>query len=138
MTPHVSVVSPVSTSVCPTGSNLRARSAFDSGTNNAANRAAVIPIGTLIQKIDRHPIVSVSAPPIRGPIPSETPITAPQMPTARPRAFGSGKAFAIIDSATGFSIDAPTPCNARCAISCSIVLAWLQSSDASVNTASPI
>ncbi len=67
---------------------------------------------------------------------SERPATAPQMPTAR--AFGYGNALAIIDSATGFSIDAPSPCSAGNPISCSIVLDWLHSSEPSVNTPSPI
>ena len=138
MTAYVRVANPVRISACPTGSKARARNAFDSGTKRAVKSAAAIPIGTLIQKIDRHPIVSVSAPPISGPTPSDTPATAPQMPTARARAFASGNAFAMSDSATGLSIDAPNPWSALNPISCSIVDARLHSSDPTVKTPRPI
>src|ERR1700733_8127889 len=97
------------TRTCPTGSNARARGAFDSGTNRAANTTAASPIGRLIQKMERQPTACVKAPPISGPIAKDTPATAPQTPTACARAFRSGNAFAMIDRATGLSMDAPSP-----------------------------
>ncbi len=97
-----------------------------------------MPIGKLIQKMDRQPMVCVNAPPIKGPSASEMPPTAPQSPTARARPFGSVNTFAMIDSATGFSMDAPRPCNARKKISPWMPGATLHSTDPSVNSVSPI
>ena len=59
------------------GSTRLARSAFDSGTKMAARTNAAIPIGTLIQKMERQPIDSISTPPATGPTPRLTPIAPP-------------------------------------------------------------
>jgi hypothetical protein len=40
---------------CAAGSSLRACGAFDSGTNRWVATIAAIPMGTLIQKMDRQP-----------------------------------------------------------------------------------
>ena len=68
-----------------------------------------MPIGTLIQKMDRQPATSVSAPPSTGPSAIEIPTTPPQTPIACARSRGSVKTLRMIDIATGLSIEPPTP-----------------------------
>src|ERR1700684_184529 len=105
MTADVKDARLINTSSCPTGSKARARGAFDSGTNRAARATAVRPMGRLIQKMDLQPTDWVNAPPIKGPMASDTPATAPQTPTACALALGSRKAFAMMDRATGLSME---------------------------------
>ena len=62
---------------------------------------AAMPIGRLIQKIDRQPTEETTAPPMIGPSAIETPKTAPQTPTACARSRGSVNVFVMIDIATG-------------------------------------
>ena len=57
--------------------------------------------GTLIQKIERHPTPSMSAPPRSGPAAIDTPKTAPHTPMACARSFGSVNVVTMIDMATG-------------------------------------
>ena len=113
----------------PIGSTRRARAARDSGMKIAARVIAATPIGTLIQKIERQPIVSVSRPPSTGPTPRLMPTTPPHTPIARARSFGSVKTLVMIDIATGLSIEPPTACTARNAISQPRLGATLHSND---------
>ena len=64
--------------------------------------------GMLTQKMDRQPTVSTSTPPTIGPNPRLIPTTPPHTPMARARSQGSVKSLAMIDIATGLSIEAPT------------------------------
>src|SRR5580704_2465009 len=109
MTAVVNEARLTNTSSCPTGSNARARGAFDSGTNRAANATALRQIGKLTQKIERQPADCVNAPPMSGPSASDAPATAPHTPTACALALGSGNALAMMERATGLSMDAPSP-----------------------------
>ena len=96
-----------------------------------------MPIGTLIQKIARQPIVWVSAPPTMGPRAIDSPTTAPHMPMARARSRGSVNTLVMIDIATGLSIDPPTACTARAATSQPRPGARLHSSEPTVKVSSP-
>ncbi len=66
------------------------------------------------------------------------PTVAPQAPIARLRSRGSVKTFVMIDIATGLSIEPPTPCKARAAISQPSVGATLQASEPAANTNRPV
>ena len=94
-------------------------------------------MGTLIQKIDRHPTCSVRSPPTTGPIAIETPKTAPQTPIARARSRGSVNVFTMIDIATGLSIAPPSAWTTRNATSAPVDGARLHRSEPMVNSASP-
>ena len=65
------------------------------------------------------------------------PNTAPHTPTACARSRGSVNVLVTIDIATGLSIEPPTACTTRNAISSPMLGARLHSSEASENTASP-
>ena len=91
----------------------------------------------MIQKIGRQPNASTIVPPTIGPSAIEMPNTAPQMPTACARSRGSVNVLAMIDIATGLSIEPPTACRTRNATSSSTFGARLQSSEASENTTRP-
>jgi hypothetical protein len=99
--------------------------------------SAARPTGKLIQKIVRQLPESTSAPPITGPSAMLMPMTPPQMPMARARSRGSGKVFAMIDIATGLSMDPPTACNIRKTTSQPRLGATLHSSEPSVNRTNP-
>ncbi len=115
----------------------RARGARDSGTNRAASTKASSPIGTLIQKIARHPIESTRDPPTTGPSAMLMPTTAPQTPIARARSRASVKVLVMIDMATGFNIDPPTAWTMRKTISQLRLGARLQSSEPATKVISP-
>ena len=103
----------------------------------AASTIAATPTGTLIQKIDRQPSPSTSAPPRTGPSAMLSPTTPPQTPIARARSRGSVNVFVMIDMATGLSMEPPTACTVRNAISQPSPGATLHSSEPTVNRASP-
>ena len=126
------------TSAWPTGSGRRARVARDSGTYCVVRTMAASPMGTLIQKIARQSTASMSVPPTIGPRPNEMPTTPPHTPIARARSRGSVKVFVMMDIATGLSIEPPTACSPRKAISQPSDGARLHNSEPSTNTASPI
>jgi hypothetical protein len=98
---------------------------------------AAMPIGTLIQKIDRQPIPLTSTPPSSGPRARLSPKTDPQMPTALARSFRSVKVLTMIDMATGLSIEPPTACRPRNATSQPSPGATLHSREPRENVASP-
>ncbi len=137
MMPYVRPVNSTITSSCPTGSILRGRAARDSGTNRAASTTAATPTGTLIQKIDRQPTAPTSAPPTTGPSAMLSPTTPPHTPMALARSLGSVKVFVMIDIATGFSIEPPTACTMRNAISEPVFGATLHNSEPRLNSTSP-
>ncbi len=91
----------------------------------------------LIQKIERQPTDSTSAPPSTGPRARLTPTVAPHTPIACARSRASVKTLRMIDIATGLSIDPPIACSMRNTISQPSLGAALHSSDPSVNSTSP-
>src|SRR5262249_17745149 len=93
---------------------------------------------TLIQKIERQPTEDTRAPPTTGPSAIEIPNTDPHTPTACARSRGSVNVLAMIDIATGLSIEPPTACSTRNATTSSTFGARLHSSEADENTASPV
>jgi hypothetical protein len=89
------------------------------------------------QKIERHPTPLTSRPPMTGPAARLSPATDPHSPIAFARPAGSVNVLTMIDIATGLSIDAPTACSPRNAISHPSDGAILHSNDPSVNAANP-
>ena len=61
----------------PTQSIRRTRWSFDSAICVKVMTTATTPMGTLTKKIQRQPMPLVMAPPIRGPIATAPPMTAP-------------------------------------------------------------
>ncbi len=137
MMPKTSAARVIMTSSWPAGSNLRARGALDSGTNNAVAAIAVTPTGMLTQKMLRQPTELTSSPPATGPSAMLRPTTPPQIPIAWARSARSVKVFVMIDIATGLSIDPPIAWIMRNATSAGRLGARLHSSEPSVNSASP-
>ena len=107
MIPYVSDARPTITSIWPTGSNRRGRSARDSGTNRWVATTASAPTGTLTRKTARQPTASTSMPPSTGPSAMLSPNIAAYTPIARARSAGSTNTVRMIDIATGLSIEAP-------------------------------
>src|SRR5689334_19545690 len=123
--------------IWPTGSTRRGRAARDSGTTSAVSTTAAIPTGMFTQKMPRHPTVATSTPPSTGPSAMLRPNTAPQTPSALARSRSSVNVFAMIDKATGFSIDPPMAWTARNATSQPRPGARLHSSEPTVKVARP-
>ena len=98
--------------------------------------SAISPIGTLIQKIHRHPKPSVRKPPIAGPTMRASPVTPLKMPSARARS-SRAKAPLRIAMATGITNAAPAPWADRAAISARMLVDSAQAIDASMNSAMP-
>ena len=122
----------------PTGSKRRGCGALDSGTNRVVSTIAVIPTGMFTQKIDCQPTELTSRPPTTGPSAIDRPTTPPQIPIARARSARSVNVLVMIDIATGLSIDPPIAWSIRNATRAPRLGARLQSSEPSVNRASPI
>ena len=121
----------------PNGSSLRFTAARDSGTYRAVSAMAAMPTGMLIQKTPRQPTESTSAPPMTGPSATDRPNVEPQKPIAFARSAGSVNVLVTIAIATGLSMDPPTACSARNAISQPRLGAREQASEPRVNTARP-
>jgi hypothetical protein len=98
---------------------------------------ASTPTGRLSQKIERQPIVCTSTPPTKGPAAMLRPATPAQTPMARARSRRSVKVLVMIDMATGLSIEPPTACTMRNAISRPTVGAMLHSSEPTLNSTRP-
>ena len=81
--------------------------------------------------------MSTSAPPSSGPSAIDRPITLPHTPMARARSARSVKTLVMIDIATGLSIEPPTACSARNAMSQPVVGARLHSSDPAPKSTRP-
>ena len=92
--------------------------------------------GTLMAKIQRHEAVSISQPPMNGPMTVAIPAHAVHDPIAPPRSLGVN-AITITASALGVSSAPKMPWSARAATSVSIVGAIAQSSDATPKPATP-
>ena len=103
--------------ICPNGSGRLYFPARDSGTNRAVRMMAATPTGMLTQNTPRQPTESTSAPPRIGPSAIDRPNTLPHIPIARARSPGSVNVLVTIAIATGLSMDPPTACSARKAIS---------------------
>ncbi len=138
MIPNTSPPSSTTTSSWPSGSKWRPRAAFDSGTNRAQSITAATATGTLIQKTERQPIPSTSTPPRTGPRDMLTPMTAPQTPMAFARSRRSRNVLVMMDIATGLSMEPPTACSARNAMSAPVVGAALHSNEPRPNRMSPV
>ena len=95
-------------------------------------------MGTLTQKTNRQPAASTNAPPTTGPIARLMPLTPPHTPIARARSRGSVNVFVMIDTATGLSIEPPTACNMRKAISHPRLGASPHNSELTVKMARPV
>ena len=96
-----------------------------------------IPIGTLTKKIHSQPRPSVSAPPTSGPTATAPPIVAPQAAIAVPR-WGPWNSWAISASEVANIAAPPTPCRPRARCRKVALVASPQSSDASVNSPTPV
>ena len=96
-----------------------------------------IPIGMLMNRIQRQESSSVRTPPRRAPAAPPAPATALHMPIARARACGSRKVVVRIVKVAGDKIAPPRPWAARAEIS----IAWFWAKPprrlARVNTVSP-
>ena len=125
------------TSSWPTGSGRRPRGARDSGTYRAVSTIAARPTGMFTQKMPRQPTEPTSTPPISGPAAMLMPTTPPHTPMARARSAGSVNVLVMMDIATGLSIEPPTACTMRNAISQPRPGARLHSSEPRVKTTSP-
>ena len=77
------------------------------------------PSGMFTKKIQCQPTVSVSRPPMAGPMRNATPNIAPKKPWYLPRSEGA-KMSPMIASETGNSAPAPSPWMPRNRISCHI------------------
>ena len=99
--------------------------------------AAASPTGTLARKIARQPTDATRMPPTTGPLARPTPDMAPQTASARRRACGSVKVWAIRASEQGINQAAPMPCATRAAIRNATEFAPAHAALARTNTASP-
>ena len=102
-----------------------------------SSHAAASPTGTLAKKMARQPTDATRMPPTTGPLARPTPDTAPQTASARRRACGSGKVWAIKASEQAINQAAPTPCATRAAMRNATEFATAQAALAETNTASP-
>ncbi len=89
-----------------------------------------------MRKIARQVTASTSQPPSNGPSAVATPPSPDQAPIARARSAGR-KLDSIIARLPGVSSAPPTPCSSRAPTSASALGATAQSSDATVNHATP-
>ncbi len=96
----------------------------------------MMPIGTLIQKIQCQEMPSTIAPPITGPAATASPEMPDQMPMANPRLPG-GKASARRVRDSGSTGAAPRPCSARKKMSHSMLGASAQPADARAKMTRP-
>ena len=94
--------------------------------------------GILIQNRARQSNAAIKMPPVMGPAAMLMPNTALQTPIARARSVRTVIVFTTIASATGVSIDAPTPCMARATTSTVNDGASAHASDAAPKTNRPI
>src|SRR4029077_5996521 len=95
------------------------------------------PTGTFTKKIHSQPRYFVNTPPASTPTAAPLPPSAPQIPRALFRSVPSSKLVITIESAAGVMIAPPRPCTARATISIPSDCANPQTSEASVNSATP-
>src|SRR5262245_41279340 len=108
-----------------------------SAISRGVSRIATIPIGTLTNRIERHPSPLVSTPPNSTPAAAPDPATAPHTDSARLRSAPSAKIEVTSDNAAGASSAAPTPWIARAPNSHSALCASPPSNEAAENTPRP-
>jgi hypothetical protein len=97
---------------------------------------AIVAIGRLIQKIHRHPRVSVMKPPTAGPIMRAHPVMPLNMPNARARTSLANSPLRMA-IASGLTRAAPAPWADRAAISVSTLPDSAHAIDARVNRKMP-
>jgi hypothetical protein len=83
-----------------------------SATRASRSHRVSAPIGTLSKNTHRQLIPDVSAPPMSGPVATDTPAVAPQIPSAVPRS-GPWNSCAISASEVANIAAPPMPCIAR-------------------------
>ena len=121
----------------PTTSNRPGRRGV-SVTKRRASARTAMPIGTLMNSVQRHEPRSVTTPPSSRPIDAPAEETAPKRASARFRAASSGALVVSRASTLGAAIAAPAPCRARARTSWVGVCARPPSSEKTVNMLSPI
>ena len=114
----------------PTTSNRPGRRGV-SVTNIGASTSTAMPIGTLMNSVQRQEATSVSNPPRSSPMEAPPEETAPNRASARLRSPSSRAPVVSRASTLGAAIAAPTPCRARAAMSSSVVGASPPRSEAS-------
>jgi hypothetical protein len=91
----------------------------------------------LIQKIHRHEMYWMTAPPMIGPADTPRPVTPPQMPIAAAR-FSAGKASLIRARVSGSTAAPPAPWITRAMISSVTVFDMAAPAEAAANSSSPL
>ena len=86
-------------------------------TKRRASTRTAIPIGTLMNSVQRHEPRSVTTPPSSRPMDAPADETAPNRASARFRAASSGALVVSRASTLGAAMAAPAPCRARAMIS---------------------
>ncbi len=114
-----------------------ANGSWVSGRMRSASAMPRIPIGTLIAKIQCQLANSISTPPIGGPSAAAALATTAIIASPRPR-WAGGKTSAVVASASGARMPAPTACSTRNAISALMDQASEHSSEPIVKTVIPI
>ena len=115
-TERSSAVTPPASSSAPPTSSGSGRAARDSIICVATRAKASTPRGTLMEKIERQPKVTVRPAPIMGPARLATPQTPLKMPCMRARSRSENRSATTI-SATGIRPPAPRPCSVRARMS---------------------
>ena len=107
-------------------------------TKRRARTRTAMPIGTLMNSVQRHDPRSVTTPPSSRPIDAPAEETAPKRASARLRAASSGALVVSSARTLGAAIAAPAPWSARARTSWVGVCARPPSSEKTVNMLSPI
>jgi hypothetical protein len=121
----------------PSQSMAPARFPASRGTCSRTIQSTAMAIGALMRNTARHEIVCTSTPPSSGPAMTDSEVSADHVPIARPRS-SRGNVAAMIARLPGTSSAAPPPCSARAMISCAVVCAAPQQSDAAAKIATPM
>jgi hypothetical protein len=133
--PHTSAKAATATSAKPAISKAAAGPKL-SRSCARTKAIAIMPIGRLIQKIHRHPKLSVMKPPMAGPMMRANPVTLLKMPSAHARS-SLAKAPLRIAIASGITNAAPAPWADRAAINHPILPDSAQAVDATTNNPIP-
>ena len=110
----------------------------DVGTSRRPASRAIAQIGTFTQNTLPQENHRRRSPPATGPSPMPIPAVPAQIAIARCRSRASGKMLVRIDNVAGNTRAAPTPVNARNAISSAVLTASAEAAEAAPNTTSPV